>query len=220
VDFLLADGPAAALDVGCGTGKLGVLLQARGVVVTGVEPDERMAEVARHSGLQVEIAPFEQWQPAGRTWPMLVCAQAWHWIDPQVGIRRAAEAVQVGGSWNVVWNADAAEEVDLGGRLDAVYAAYAPTIRRRIVMEPMPPADDPTIVAVRSCAAFGPIEQASFEWDEQITVATYLERTSTRSDHLLLEPEARERLLAAVRGELGEIVSLRHTTMALRAVRR
>ena len=53
IDDVLADGPRAVLDVGCGTGKLARLIAERGVPVLGVEIDERMAEVARAHGIDV-----------------------------------------------------------------------------------------------------------------------------------------------------------------------
>ena len=51
IQELLADGPSDVLDVGCGTGIAGALLAARGCRVLGVEPDERMAALARAKGL-------------------------------------------------------------------------------------------------------------------------------------------------------------------------
>src|SRR5713226_3733227 len=66
VDELLASKPARVLDVGCGTGKVGRLFLARGCEVVGVEPDPRMAGVARSHGIPVEVATFELWNPAHR----------------------------------------------------------------------------------------------------------------------------------------------------------
>ena len=67
IDDLLAQRPRRAVDVGCGTGKVAVQLLQRGVRVLGVEPDARMADLARGHGVQVELATFETWAPAGRT---------------------------------------------------------------------------------------------------------------------------------------------------------
>ena len=53
--------------------------------VLGVKPDERMAELARQSGLEVEVTTFGNWDPAGRAFDMVIAAQAWHWIDPLAG---------------------------------------------------------------------------------------------------------------------------------------
>lgn len=54
------------LDVGCGTGIAARQLQAAGCRVLGVDPDARMADLARRHGVDVEVAAFEAWDPAGR----------------------------------------------------------------------------------------------------------------------------------------------------------
>ena len=46
----------------------------RGVDVLAVEPDTRMASVAQAKGIPVEIAAFEQWEPAGRRFDRVVFA--------------------------------------------------------------------------------------------------------------------------------------------------
>ena len=51
IDDLLVARPSNTLDVGCGTGKVAAAIAARGFRVVGVEPDQRMAEVARARGV-------------------------------------------------------------------------------------------------------------------------------------------------------------------------
>src|SRR5690349_15982224 len=82
------------LDVGCGTGIAARQFQAAGCEVLGVEPDSRMADFARARGLPVEVATFEGWEPAGRTFDAVTAAQSWHWIDPVAGPRKAAEVLR------------------------------------------------------------------------------------------------------------------------------
>ena len=55
------------LDVGCGTGIEARQFRAAGCAVLGGELDARMAEFARGSGVDVEVATLEAWDPAGRT---------------------------------------------------------------------------------------------------------------------------------------------------------
>ena len=85
------------LDVGCGTGIAGRQFQAAGCRVLGVEPDARMADFARRGGLEVEVATFEAWDPAGRTFDALVAGTAWHWVDPVAGAAKAAQILRPGG---------------------------------------------------------------------------------------------------------------------------
>ncbi|MFC8730899.1 class I SAM-dependent methyltransferase [Luteimicrobium sp. NPDC057192] len=92
------EGPARdVLDVGSGTGIAARQLQAAGCTVLGVEPDARMAAFARERGLPVDVATFEAWEPAGRSFDAVVAAQSWHWVDPAVGTAKAASVLRPGG---------------------------------------------------------------------------------------------------------------------------
>ncbi|MEV7098662.1 methyltransferase domain-containing protein [Amycolatopsis sp. NPDC051045] len=85
------------LDVGCGTGIEARQFRAAGRRVLGVDPDARMAAFARRSGIDVEVATFEDWDPAGRTFDAVVAGQAWHWVDPVAGPAKAAAVLRPGG---------------------------------------------------------------------------------------------------------------------------
>src|SRR3954468_20220782 len=100
IDRLVAD---RVLDVGCGTGIVARQFQAAGCHVLGVEPDERMADFARHTGVEVEIAKFEDWEAKGRTFAGGRAGMTWHWVDPVVGAARAAQVLRPGGRLAVFW---------------------------------------------------------------------------------------------------------------------
>jgi SAM-dependent methyltransferase len=93
------------LDVGCGTGIVARQFQSAGAHVLGVDVDERMADEARRSGLEVEVSTFESWDPAGRTFDAVVSGQAWHWIDPLTGAVKAASVLRPRGRIALFWNA-------------------------------------------------------------------------------------------------------------------
>src|SRR5690242_2498239 len=95
---------ADVLDVGTGTGIVARQLRERGCRVLGVEVDPRMAEVARRYGVDVEVAAFEAWDAAGRTFDAVVSGQTWHWIDPETGAVQAARALRPGGPLVLFWN--------------------------------------------------------------------------------------------------------------------
>ena len=59
-----------------------------------MDPDERMAELARRSGIDVEVAAIETWDPAGRHFDAVIAGQAWHWVDPVAGAAKAAQALR------------------------------------------------------------------------------------------------------------------------------
>jgi hypothetical protein len=63
-----------------------------------VEVDVRMAEVARGCGIAVEVAALETWGDAGRQFDLITCADAWHWINLDLGILKAARVLRAGGT--------------------------------------------------------------------------------------------------------------------------
>ena len=81
IDELLGPVPAGldVLDVGCGTGIASRQMAQRGAKVLGVELAPGMAEIARGHGVEVEIAAFEAWDAAGRTFDRL------SWRKPGTG---------------------------------------------------------------------------------------------------------------------------------------
>ena len=73
VERIVAASPGPEfLDVGCGTGIAARQFRAAGGRVLGVEPDGRMADFARRTGIEVETATFEAWDSAGRTFDAVV----------------------------------------------------------------------------------------------------------------------------------------------------
>ena len=127
VDDLLADGAVDVLDVGCGTGIASRLFAERGCRVVGVEPDDRMASVAWRHSLMVEDGTFETWDPAGRTFDLVISGQAWHWVDPEVGPRKAADVLRPGGRIGLFWNQGRHPD-ELRGEIEAVYERLAPRL--------------------------------------------------------------------------------------------
>ena len=199
IDDLAEPAARGVLDVGCGTGLLGRSFVERGLPVLGVEPDAQMAAVARTHGLDVEVATFEAWEPAGRTFGLLVAGQAWHWVDPLLGAEKAAAVVFSGGTVAHAWNVGAFDD-DLYGALGDVYRRLAPGEAYPLV----PHRCDPTAGATaseRALAETGSFDRgvhAAYPWAHRYTTEAWLAQLETHSDHALMAPASRATLLAAV----------------------
>jgi SAM-dependent methyltransferase len=228
IDALLGDGARRVLDVGCGTGIAGALLADRGCHVLGVEVDERMAVLARARGLEVEVAPFERWDARGRRFDLVTCAQAWHWIDPEIGVARAAAVLDSGARIALFWNF-ADPPAPLAERLALAYARLEPDLGRRTVL--LGNREDRAEPAVARLAGAGEFEAGEFEaaekrsfrWQRRYDTAGWLEQVRTHSDHQTLPPGRRELLLHAI-GEqidaLGGSFEMPYRTVLVRARRR
>ncbi len=121
------------LEVGAGTGKLTCLLAERGLAVLALEPSREMAELAKvncecYPLVEIEQVDLEHWQPSVRPLPLVVSAQAWHWVTPEVRYVRAAEALASGGMLAAIWTLPDWEHTQLRDRLrDAYRLAASPT---------------------------------------------------------------------------------------------
>ncbi len=190
------------LDVGCGTGIAARQMAARGARVLGVEVDARMADVARASGIEVEVAAFEEWEPGGRLFDRLTAAQAWHWVDPVRGAARAADALEDGGRACLWWNVARPHDL-LGAVVDPIYRRLAPEAQAFSVLlgstaNPTPFGAHGALEALDHAPAFASPEVVRFAWSRAYTRDEWLDQLGTHSDHARLEPERLARLLDEV----------------------
>ncbi|WP_292988847.1 class I SAM-dependent methyltransferase [Mycobacterium sp.] len=104
IDDVLAPGARRVLEGGAGTGIASMQLIERGADLLAVEPDARMAAVARAKGVAVELATFEDWEPAGRRFDRVVFAASFHWVDPAVALPKIRDVLDDGGKLALIWN--------------------------------------------------------------------------------------------------------------------
>lgn len=97
-------GPGAdVLEVGCGTGQLTRSLLSRGLQVTTVEPGQHLIALARDQlagagNVRFVNARLEDAVLPVARYSAVFSASAIHWVDPNVGWRKAADALVEGGS--------------------------------------------------------------------------------------------------------------------------
>lgn len=214
---LMTDGPATVLDVGCGTGKAARLLVDQGCDVVGVEPDPLMAQIARRFGIHVEVATFEDWQSQGRTFDLVISAQAWHWVDPTRGTLKAHSVLNPSGRLAAFWNIYIHEPA-MRAALEDVYARVIPDSAGADCLalgRDSDPAGRAHMAAVESTSRFEPPEHDQYESVRQYTTDEWLDGLPTFSDHAQLPPERMAALLDSVRGvidQLGGVIELRYVT--------
>jgi SAM-dependent methyltransferase len=104
IDDVLAPDAHRVLEAGAGTGIASMQMIERGADVLAVEPDTRMAAVAQAKGIPVELATFEDWDPAGRRFDRVVFAASFHWVDPAVALPKIRGILDDGGKLALIWN--------------------------------------------------------------------------------------------------------------------
>jgi len=209
IDDLVAiaglDGSQAVLEVGAGTAKATLMLAARGIPVVAVEPSVEMAAVARRNcapftDVEIEQSDFERWDPHGRRFPLLVSAQAWHWVQPAAGYPKARQALTSDGILAAFWNLIAWETSDLRKALLDAYQRAAPELSTDSPMHPASVDTDGEDWEGEIAAADGFVDAGSrhYEWEHRYSAAEYVGFLATTSDIRLLADARRAELLAAV----------------------
>jgi SAM-dependent methyltransferase len=214
------------LDVGIGTGISAEPFRDRGLAVLGVEPDPRMAAVARTKGFMVEAVRFEDWDSAGRTFDGLVAGQTWHWVDPLAGAAKAVSVLRPGGRLALFWNA-----VVPTPELAAEFAKVFASLETGLPFNPWtaaPEADpygsiiDQAADGLHTTGAFGTVERLAFEWQSTIGRDDWLEQVSTAGGINRLPKDKLDVLLrgmGAAIGAAGATLVIAYTTVAAIAER-
>lgn len=214
------------LDVGCGTGIASRLFRAAGCAVLGVEPDARMAAFAVSRGLDVEVAPFETWEAAGRTFDAVVAAQSWHWVDPVAGAVKAARILRPQGRLAIFGHV---YEPPI-----EVAEPFAAAFRRAVPESPFNDRPDRRPLdlyqgmyatfaeRVSETRQFDEPEQWRFDWEQPYTKDQWLELLPTTGGLTQLPREKTLEILDAVGGAidaLGGHFTMPYTTLAVTAAR-
>jgi len=94
-----------AADVGAGTGISARLLADRGVRVIAIEPNEAMRLGARvHAGVRWRSGTGEATGLADSSVDLVLCAQAYHWMDPARACAEFARILKPGARLALMWN--------------------------------------------------------------------------------------------------------------------
>ncbi|MEV6717571.1 class I SAM-dependent methyltransferase [Lentzea sp. NPDC051208] len=216
------------LDVGCGTGIAARQFQAAGRTVLGVEPDRRMAAFARGTGLEVEVAKFEEWEPAGRTFDAVVSGTAWHWVDPVAGAATAARVLRPGGvlaPFGHVYQLPPA----LAEALAEAFRRVAPDSPLSFTGRSEVPVLDAyqglyarAADGIREAGGFGEPELWRYDWQRAYSREALLDLVPTSGGLTALPPERLAEVVAALGtavDEMGGTVTVPYATWGLTAIR-
>jgi SAM-dependent methyltransferase len=204
IDDLLMQGAPTVLDVGAGTGIASEQLLDRGANVLGIEPDPRMAEVARDKGVPIEIATFENWKPAERRFDLVVFGQSFHWVNPEIALPKVHRLLRSGGRLALMWNRlvpTRPTQRDLAG----IYRDY---------VDPTSPlvdgssngldAEHRTEGLINSIAASGfTVEERTYPRDDHYSTEQWLDLAFTYSNHLILAAEKASELRSRLAERIG-----------------
>jgi SAM-dependent methyltransferase len=182
-----------AVEVGAGTGKATADFARDDLDLICLEPSPEMAAVLDARGLpgvEVVVSTFEEWIGPLDSVDLIYAAQAWHWVDEEIGFSKALSILRPGGAIALMWNIP----VDRYGPHHELYTRHAPhllaerddRIKRR---------DDHDWCVDMETAGFEATGRFTHTWWEELSADRYRALYSTYSDHMMLEEPVRSAIL-------------------------
>ena len=221
--------PAAGriLEIGSGTGKASVLFAARGHRMVCLEPGPRLAAVAASKlagdpRVSIELVRFEDWDDPDSVFDLVFAAQAFHWIDPEIRVAKAARCLRPGGWLALFWNTPEPSSEPVDWAILQTYVRNAPSLlsgASAITARPTPAPQD----EIDASGLFGPVVSRSFSWSASYPSREYVELVQTQSDHLALPEAERNALRDALHETIlsnGGVCRVRYSTRLFMAQRR
>ncbi|HEY8318424.1 MAG TPA: methyltransferase domain-containing protein [Amnibacterium sp.] len=219
VDAVLrsAGGPVrSALEVGAGTGKATRRFAARGLAVTALEPDPRMAEMLATTTRELPVTPivstFEAFSTADR-FDLVYAAASWHWVDPAVRTAHAAELLAPGGVLALIGMLGDLADPGLSEAVDAIERRAFPS-RVGNTISPW------SIEELTGHDAFTDVEQRTLQHPLTSTPDEFIGRLGTVSAYLMLDPDERVRAFDRIRAVLPDRFELDGAVQLVLARRR
>ena len=156
-------------------------------------------------------ATFESTLIEPASFDVVASATAWHWVDPGVGYKKAAQLLRPDGVVALWWNAHVPDTPDRRwAPIRRTYEQVAPELARLARLTPDRPDYDPA-AELHECGWFSGVERSVFPFSVDYTADAFLALLDTYASHQQLEVARRrelyERLTRVIDDELGGSVT-------------
>ncbi|WP_341528183.1 class I SAM-dependent methyltransferase [Nostoc sp. UHCC 0302] len=123
------------LEVGCGPATATVAIAQLGCSIICLEPNPDFYKLAQQNcqaypNVEIQNTSFEEWTLLPLEFDAVLAASSFHWISPEVGYPKAANALKENGNLILLWNKELQPAYEVYQRLSEVYQLYAPTLDR------------------------------------------------------------------------------------------
>ena len=117
------------LEIGAGTGKATTEFISKGFYVDAIELEKNMADILAgkvdSSNLKLYVTSFEAWQPVASDYDLIICAQAFHWLDPDIKFKKCHSLLSNSGFLALFWYDPLPPvEDDTNVRLEAIKQSF------------------------------------------------------------------------------------------------
>lgn len=200
---------AQILEVGCGAGNATVSLAKRGYRLLGIELGENLAEYARRrckdfpNAVIVQSA-FENYELTPHSFDLVISADAFHWIQPEIGYPKLIQALKPTGCIALFWLIEPDLQTEWTRALDGIFHNYVPQdggSRRDLTLEWIEK------IIRGNLREYCSIEEATvktYNWTQTYSADQFVKLLRTYSSLRDLDHETRAMLHADARAVIGQ----------------
>ena len=138
------------------------------------------------------VSSYEDWEPDGQVFDLVIAATSFHWIDPAVAYVKSAAVLRPTGSLAVFSNTHIRQDQGFFHRAQDLYRALAPSMMGAARSTN---AHDRKPVGV---ALFSEPEERRYQWATEYTAMEYVDLLGTYSDHISLPDGERRELFESI----------------------
>ncbi|PSB22452.1 SAM-dependent methyltransferase [filamentous cyanobacterium CCP1] len=121
------------LEIGCGPAIATHSFASLGCSMTCLEPNPDFYQLAQQNcapypHVEIQNLSFEEWEPKTRKYDAVLAASSFHWIPPDIGYPKAANALHPDGYLILLWNKELQPRYEVYQQLSEIYQAIAPAL--------------------------------------------------------------------------------------------
>lgn len=123
---------ANILDIGTGTGKGTIDFAEKGYRIHCIEPGQNLLAIAKvnlsiYPQVTFEVTTFEDWNLQANSFDLAISAQAFHWVNREIGYPKVAQALKDEGHVALFWNFISPSDEIVFSVLKEAYQKYVPS---------------------------------------------------------------------------------------------
>jgi SAM-dependent methyltransferase len=210
------------LEIGCGPGNATIPFAQRGFEILAVELGEKLSALAKENCRQypkvrIITMAFEEWPVEFGGFDLAISADAFHWIQPEIGYPKVAQALKPSGKIAFFWNSPSELNKDITEAISQVYQSRAPQ-----AVNPHGSFTVDWIItnvteSINRSECFGEIEVRKYPVVETESTDQYIKGLWTFSSHRPVDKQTREFLYSGIREVLddfgGTITTMRKVVL-------
>ncbi len=195
---------AIILEVGCGPGIATIAFAQLGFSMVCLEPSQEACFLARQNcasypDVEIKNTTLEEWELETERFHAVLAATAWHWVPPEIGYPKAADALREKGSLILLWNMTPQPPYEVYQALNEVYQTQAPSLGRYEDRETQEKILREIGQNVIDSGWFKKLVSEQLACEVTYSIDDYLTLLNTFSPYIMLDPQKRDVLFEGLR---------------------